>query len=83
MDYVALGRFFSSSTKPDAVQADINLIAQVKAHINIPVVAIGGITTANAKLLVDAGADMLAVVGGVFDQTDILAAAQAIAAHYK
>lgn len=68
--YVAFGRFFTSSTKPSAVQADITLIHMAKETLNVPVVAIGGITPENAHVLVDAGADFLAVVAGVFAADD-------------
>jgi len=77
-DYIAFGRFFHSNTKPNAVHADIGLLTQAKKQLNIPVVAIGGINHKNAKQLLKAGADSLAVVGGVFDQEDISAAAELI-----
>jgi len=65
-DYVAFGRFFSSQTKPSAVQADIDLLIRAKSELSIPIACIGGITAENAKLLVSAGADMLAVINAVF-----------------
>lgn len=73
-DYVAFGSFFSSSTKPNAVKADIQLLHRAKQQLGIPVVAIGGITVNNGLSLIEAGADMLAVVDGIFGQTDITAA---------
>jgi thiamine-phosphate pyrophosphorylase len=75
-DYVAFGRFFSSATKPQAVQADVRLLQQAKQHLDIPVVAIGGITPANGGELVKAGADLLAVIHGLFGEKDICRAAQ-------
>ncbi|MBI2780075.1 MAG: thiamine phosphate synthase [Gammaproteobacteria bacterium] len=69
-DYIAFGRFFASQTKPSAVQASIDLIRRAKATLAIPVVAIGGITPDNGAVLVEAGVDMLAVVGGVFGRPD-------------
>jgi len=74
-DYVAFGRFFPSRTKPDAMPAGLNLLHQAKQELDIPVVAIGGITVDNAAPLIEAGADMLAVVDGLFGQADIRAAA--------
>ncbi len=65
-DYVAFGSFFSSPTKPNAVKADLSLLAQAKEKLNISVCAIGGITATNAKRIIDAGADMIAVINGVF-----------------
>ncbi len=70
-DYVAFGRFFTSATKPGAVKADIELLKQAKKRLQIPVVAIGGITPENGTQLVQAGADMLAVIQGIFAQPDI------------
>lgn len=78
-DYVAFGSFFASPTKPNAVQADVDLLRQAKAQLTIPVVAIGGINADNGAQLVTAGADLLAVISDVFGQTDIAAAADKIA----
>ncbi|WP_455200347.1 thiamine phosphate synthase [Kaarinaea lacus] len=69
-DYVAFGRFFSSQTKPSAVQADIELLIRAKTELSIPIACIGGITAENAKLLVSAGADMLAVINAIFGTKD-------------
>jgi len=78
-DYVAFGRFFPSKTKPNAVSAQIELLYSATSHVHVPVVAIGGITHENARTLINAGADMLAIVDGLFAQDDIEVAAQ----HYK
>ncbi len=75
-NYVAFGSFFNSATKPNAIQANVNLIYQAKQTLDIPVCAIGGITIDNATLLIDAGIDMLAVIHGVFSQADIRSAAE-------
>jgi thiamine-phosphate pyrophosphorylase len=77
-DYVAFGSFFPSPTKPGAVKAEAELIRQAKQRLSIPVVAIGGITADNGAALVEAGADLLAVITDVFGQADILAAAERI-----
>lgn len=76
-DYVAFGRFFPSRSKPDAVQADIELLRAARKKLRLPIAAIGGITAQNGALLLDAGADMLAVIHGVFGGQDVRAAAQA------
>jgi len=75
-DYVAFGRFFSSQTKPEAPPANIKILQQARKELRIPIVAIGGITPDNGGSLLQAGADMLAVINGVFGQTDIKSAAQ-------
>jgi len=75
-DYVAFGRFFASLSKPHAGSADIDLLREARAEIRLPLVAIGGITPENGALLVRAGADMLAVIRGVFGRRDIATAAR-------
>lgn len=75
-DYVAFGSFFPSPTKPRAVRAGTALLERARAELNLPVVAIGGITPENGRELVAAGADMLAVIHGVFGQCDVEAAAR-------
>ena len=82
-DYIAFGRFFPSQTKPEAVQAGPELIRQAKQELSLPVAAIGGITPANAGQLIDAGADMLAVVQGVFAAADIQRAAAAFSVLFE
>ncbi|MFQ5544952.1 MAG: thiamine phosphate synthase, partial [Acidiferrobacterales bacterium] len=74
-NYVAFGSFYGSTTKPKAVRAAPELLRAAKQQLNIPVVAIGGITPENGAALINAGADSLAVVQGVFKQTDIRQAA--------
>ena len=75
-DYVAFGAFFPSSTKPGARRARAEVLRQA-ASLWLPRVAIGGITPDNAPALVAAGADLIAVIGGVFDAPDPIAAARA------
>ena len=87
-DYVAFGRFFSSQTKPSAVQADIDLLIRAKSELSIPIACIGGITAENAKLLISAGADMLAVINAIFGTkdsgaADVKLAAQQLAECFK
>lgn len=77
-DYVAFGSFFSSPTKPGAVPADLDLLRRAGQELAVPIVAIGGINADNGAQLVQAGADMLAVISGVFGQPDIAAAAKKI-----
>jgi thiamine-phosphate pyrophosphorylase len=78
--YVAFGRFFPSRTKPGAVPAQLALLAQARKEVDLPIAAIGGITPENGAELINAGADLLAVIHGVFGQPDIKGAAQAYAA---
>jgi len=70
-NYVAFGRFFSSSTKPDATPATLELLQQARREISLPICAIGGITVENAPPLLVAGADLLAVVNALFAHQEI------------
>jgi thiamine-phosphate pyrophosphorylase len=81
--YVAFGRFFPSKSKPRALQAQPALLKQARREIKLPIVAIGGITPENGAELVHAGADLLAVIHGVFGQPDISTAARAYAALFN
>ncbi|WP_324779560.1 thiamine phosphate synthase [Thiobacillus sedimenti] len=74
-DYVAFGSFFASPTKPAAPRASLDLLRAAGPALRVPIVAIGGITLANAPSLLDAGADCLAVLSALFDAADIRAAA--------
>lgn len=76
-DYVAFGRFYPSGTKPSAIQASLDLLRQARRELPLPLVAIGGITPENAGPLIAAGADLLAVVNGIFAAPDVSAAARA------
>ncbi len=78
-DYVAFGAFFPSSTKPNARRAAFGLLRD-SAGFGLPRVAIGGITPDNAGSVVAAGADLVAVISGVFDAHDPPAAARAYCA---
>ncbi|MBS7597939.1 MULTISPECIES: thiamine phosphate synthase [Pseudomonas] len=64
--YVAFGRFFNSVTKPGAPAADTALLEHARNRIKLPICAIGGITLDNAAPLVAHGADLLAVIHGLF-----------------
>lgn len=75
-DYLAFGAFFPSSTKPLARRATPELLREAR-QFGLPLVAIGGITPDNAGMVVEAGADLVAVISGVFDAPDPAAAAQA------
>jgi thiamine-phosphate pyrophosphorylase len=75
-DYLAFGAFFPSPTKPHARRASAALLRD-SARFGLARVAIGGITPDNARALVAAGADLVAVISGVFDAPDPRAAARA------
>ncbi|MCW5774440.1 MAG: thiamine phosphate synthase [Rhodospirillaceae bacterium] len=65
-DYVAFGAFFPTGTKEPKTRAEPDLIRDWAISMTVPSVAIGGITVENCRVLVEAGADFLAVVAGVW-----------------
>lgn len=74
-DYVAFGAFFPTATKRPQTRAAPDLLRWWQKMTTVPCVAIGGITVENCRELVLAGADFLAVVGGVWHHPDGPAAA--------
>jgi thiamine-phosphate pyrophosphorylase len=80
-DYIAFGAIYPSATKPHARQAGLELFQQA-AHLNIPMVAIGGITPDNAAATIAAGANFIAVIGAVFDAADPLAEVNKFISHF-
>lgn len=77
-DYIAFGAFFASPTKPLARRASLDLLRE-SARLGATRVAIGGLLPENAGPVIEAGAELLAVVSGVFGAEDIEAAARAYA----
>ena len=73
--YVAFGACFASNTKPNATKAGLELFEQAK-KLQIPSVAIGGITLENAPSVILAGADAIAVVDALFNAADIVKTSQ-------
>jgi thiamine-phosphate pyrophosphorylase len=82
-NYVAFGAFHPSPTKPEAVRAHPALLQQAHRELKLPAVAIGGITPENAQPLIEAGADMVAVIQGLFGRPDIPAAARQLSALFE
>ena len=76
-DYVAFGAFYPTTTKPSNYRPQPPILSWWSTVFEIPCVAIGGITPANARPLVDAGADFLAVCQAVWGSADPGAAVSA------
>lgn len=76
-DYVAFGAFFPTTTKEVEHIAELDTLQKWSLVTEVPCVAIGGITTENAKPVIEAGADFLAVSGAVWNDPDGPAAAVA------
>jgi thiamine-phosphate pyrophosphorylase len=74
-DYVAFGAFFETSTKDPKTRAELEILEWWHEAVEIPSVAIGGITVENATSVIQAGADFIAVSSGVWNHPDGAAAA--------
>ena len=77
-DYLGSGAVFGSTTKMDAIPMSRELLQQICESVQIPVVAIGGITLENVEELRGCRIAGVAVVSGIFAQKDITAAARSI-----
>lgn len=76
-DYIGLGPICHTGSKKDAGPVcGFDLIAEVKKHVSIPIIAIGGIGPDNAKEAIAAGSDGLAVISAVVSQDDVAGAAR-------
>ena len=73
-DYVAFGAFFDTATKAAKSRTDVEILRWWSELVEVPVVAIGGITAENCTPLVAAGANYLAVMGGVWNHAEGAAA---------
>lgn len=69
-DYVAFGAFFPTDTKDAPTRAEPDILTWWSDIMEIPCVAIGGVTPDNAAPLIEAGADFLAVSSGVWNHKD-------------
>lgn len=69
-DYIGFGPVFHTKTKNAGAPKGIAMLKEIKKHVKIPVVAIGGINTENLKSVLDSGADAAAVSSGII-QGDI------------
>lgn len=73
-DYLGVGTIFNTTTKLDAITVSLETLALISANVDIPVVAIGGITKDNIKELKDTLIDGIAVVSAIFAKDDIISA---------
>lgn len=69
-DYVAFGAFYETPTKQPKARAELEILSWWQQAMQTPAVAIGGITPDNAKNVIEAGADFIAVSSGVWDWPD-------------
>ena len=81
-DYLAFGAFFDSPTKPQAQRADIRVLREARKY-GLPLVAIGGIRPDSVRQLCVAGADLIAVISGLWASHDPTDAARAYIAAFN
>jgi thiamine-phosphate pyrophosphorylase len=72
-DYVAFGAFYPTTTKPSEYRPDPAILTWWQTLFGTPCVAIGGITTDNARPLIEAGADFIAVSNAVWGSDEAAA----------
>jgi len=77
--YVAFGAMFPTSTKPNAPRATLALLKEAKREIQIPIVAIGGITVNNAHDVIKTGIDAIAVITSLYEAKNIKETAETFA----
>ena len=77
--YVAFGAMFPTSTKPNAPRATLALLKEAKREIQIPIVAIGGITVNNAHDVIKTGIDAIAVINSLYEAKSIKETAETFA----
>jgi thiamine-phosphate pyrophosphorylase len=82
-DYLGFGPIFDTGTKPDHEPVvGIEGLRQARARTRLPIIAIGGLTVANSRGVVEAGADGIAVVSTVAKASDVRATVRDLLAHF-
>lgn len=76
VDYLAVGAIFGTNTKEVTVSAGLETLARIRAEVDRPIAAIGGINASNVGAVIDAGADMVCVISAVCGAPDPTAAAR-------
>lgn len=73
-DYVMFGHIFTTNSKRGAPPRGLEQLRKLVNHVNIPVIAIGGMTPARVKSVLDTGASGIAVMSGIWEAADPLGA---------
>ncbi|NUF22118.1 thiamine phosphate synthase [Acinetobacter oleivorans] len=68
-NYIAFGAVYATSTKPEAGNVGIEVIKQAAAQYDLPICAIGGLTVENSKPVIEAGADLCAVISDILGRS--------------
>ncbi len=82
-DYLGVGAVFATGSKADAVEVDHEVVREICRAVDIPAIAIGGITADNVKELAGSGLSGIAVISAIFGAADIEAAAAKLRALTK
>ena len=80
--YVAFGAMFETYTKPNAPRATLELLREAKSQIQIPIVAIGGITMNNAHDVIETGIDAIAVINSLYESNSIKETAETLSSMF-
>ncbi|MFW1771822.1 thiamine phosphate synthase [Acinetobacter seifertii] len=67
--YVAFGAVYATATKPEAGNVGIEVIKQAAVQYDLPICAIGGLTVENSKPVIEAGADLCAVISDILGRS--------------
>jgi thiamine-phosphate pyrophosphorylase len=78
VDYLQVGAVYETASKPGVAAAGVDLVRAVCAAVDLPVIAVGGITADRVADVVRAGADGVAIIGAIMDAADPCAAASAL-----
>ena len=81
--YVAFGAMFPTSTKPNAPRASLALLKEAKREIQIPIVAIGGITVNNAHDVIKTGIDAISVITSLYEAKSIKETAETLSKMFQ
>ena len=81
-DYISVGRLFPTESKVDTRPATLDTLRNVKSTVSVPVCAIGGINPSNIDDVIEAGADMAAVISAIVLADDVREAAKRLAARF-
>lgn len=82
-DYLGVGDVFGTTTKVDTRHITLEELKAIRAAVQIPIVAIGGVNEENISLLRDTGVDGAAVISAVVGQKDITAAAEKLISNFR
>ena len=78
-DYIAVGSIYPTQSKTDITMVGLDRLREIREAVSLPIVAIGGINADNARAVIDAGADAIAVISAILTSNDIERATHKIA----